>query len=112
MFTLLFASWQACPSPGQCDGLSLVSQLKSPGAKRDRLALCSFQFGNERNPSHGVSDERYRFIRYGNGFEELYDLKNDPHEFENLIENPQFSSVKTRLAKGIPTNPVTLAILP
>ena len=100
------------PTPSQCDGLSLVSQLKNPGAKRDRLALCSFQFGNEKTPSHGVADERYRFIRYGNGFEELYDLKNDPHEFENLIENPQFSSVKTRLAKGIPTNPVTLAILP
>lgn len=79
------------PIPSQCDGLSLVSQLKNPGAKRDRLALCSFQFGNERNPSHGVADERYRFIRYGNGFEELYDLQNDPHEYENLIDNPQFA---------------------
>jgi arylsulfatase A-like enzyme len=100
------------PTPSQCDGLSLVSQLKNPGAKRDRLALCSFQFGNEKTPSHGVADERYRFIRYGNGFEELYDLKNDPHEFENLIKNPKFTSVKTRLTKGIPANPATLAILP
>ena len=100
------------PIPEQCDGLSLVAQLKDPGTRRDRPALCSFQFWNEKAPSHGVADERYRFIRYGNGFEELYDLKNDPHEYENLIDDPKLASVKKRLARGIPANPAPLAVLP
>ena len=100
------------PIPGQCDGLSLVPQLKKPDAKRNRLALCSFQFWNDKSPSHGVADERYRLIRYGNGFEELYDLEKDPHEYENLINNPNLASIKMRLARGIPANPAPLAVLP
>lgn len=31
-------------------------------------------------------------------YEELYDLEADPHETVNLVEDPDFSSVKTRLA--------------
>ena len=42
----------------------------------------------------------------------LKDLKNDPHEYENLIDDPKLASVKTRLAQGIPANPAPLAVLP
>jgi hypothetical protein len=49
-----------------------------------------------------VSDPRYRFIRYGNGFEELYDLKNDPHEFTNLADDPHLGKVKARLTRALP----------
>ena len=39
-------------------------------------------------PSHAVSDTRYRYIRYANGFDELYDLHDDPHEFTNRAADP------------------------
>ncbi|QDV11225.1 Arylsulfatase [Rosistilla oblonga] len=88
------------PIPSQCDGLSLVPQLKDPGRKRDRLSLTSYAFGPE--PSHAVSDERYRYIRYDDGFEELYDLENDPNEFTNLASSEAHAETKARLAKGLP----------
>ncbi len=32
---------------------------------------------------------------------ELYDLKNDPHEWQNLAENPAYLEVKTRLTEAL-----------
>lgn len=88
------------PIPPQCDGHSLVPQIKDPSAKHDRLSLTSFVFAAK--PSHAVSDQRYRFIRYHDGFEELYDLKNDPNEFTNLASDPNMATTKAKLAKGLP----------
>jgi arylsulfatase A-like enzyme len=92
------------PVPAQCDGVSLVPQLKDPATPRAKLSLTSYNFGREPAPSHAVSDPRYRFIRYGNGFEELYDLETDPHEFTNRASDPALAAVKARLAQGLPAN--------
>lgn len=88
------------PVPSQCDGHSLVPQILDPSTKHDRLSLTSFAFGPE--PSHAVSDVQYRFIRYADGFEELYDLKNDPNEFTNLATFEKYAEIKARLSQGIP----------
>ncbi|MSU65970.1 MAG: hypothetical protein EXS38_07700 [Opitutus sp.] len=91
------------PVPPQCDGTSLVPQLRNPAAPRSTLSLTSYQFAREPAPSHAVSDPRYRYIRYGNGFEELYDGETDPHEFTNRAGDPALAGVKTRLAQGLPS---------
>ncbi len=93
------------PIPAQCDGASLVPQLKNPDAPRARLALTSFQFGGEPAASHAISDPRYRLIRYGNGFEELYDLGTDPREYTNRAADPALAAVKARLALSLPADP-------
>ena len=93
------------PIPDQCDGLSLVPQLKDPDQSRERLALTSFQFGSDIRSSHAVADSRYRLIRYGSGFGELYDLQTDPHEFENRIDDPALADIQRRLAQALPVDP-------
>ncbi|MFN0125296.1 MAG: sulfatase-like hydrolase/transferase [Verrucomicrobiales bacterium] len=93
------------PVPAQCDGASLVAQLKNPDAQRPRTSLTSYDFHGEKTASHAVSDARYRFIRYSDGFEELYDLETDPDEFTNRAADPALADVKARLAQSLPAEP-------
>ena len=45
-----------------------------------------------------VRSERYRYIRYHDGSEELYDLERDPNEWTNRASDPELAAVKQRLA--------------
>jgi arylsulfatase A-like enzyme len=90
----------------------LVPQLKNPDKKKKSLTLTSFQFWGDSAPSHAVSDHRYRLIHYPDGFEELYDLQSDTHEFHNLSEDPNFSKIKKRLSLGIPAKVAAIVGIP
>ena len=46
---------------------------------------------------YSARDERYRYIRYPDGTEELYDHAIDPHEFNNLANDRKLIPVKQRL---------------
>ncbi|MBD3289694.1 sulfatase-like hydrolase/transferase [candidate division KSB1 bacterium] len=44
--------------------------------------------------------EKYKLVVYhGNEYGEMYDMKNDPNEFNNLWENPDFQNIKNDLIK-------------
>ncbi len=81
---------ELCGLPPRADleGISLVPQLKHPRAKRERPAITSHNQGN-----HGVRSEHWRYIRYADGSEELYDHRNDPNEWTNLASDPKFAGV-------------------
>ena len=49
-----------------------------------------------------MRDERYRYIRYPDAAEELYDHRRDPHEFENLASRRDLEPLKRRLGGFIP----------
>ncbi len=51
-----------------------------------------------------VRNKRYRYIRYPDGSEELYDHSNDQYEHNNLATDSEYDSVKKELSKEIPTN--------
>ena len=52
-----------------------------------------------------VCGEDWRYIRYVDGTEELYDLKADPQEWDNLISkmNSEAEAAKTNLSRFVPS---------
>ena len=45
-----------------------------------------------------LRDRRYKLVVYhGHGLGELYDLEQDPHEFDNLWDDPAMQSLKLDL---------------
>jgi hypothetical protein len=45
----------------------------------------------------GVRTDRYLYANYGTGEQELYDLRNDPFELNNSVNNPVYAQVKASL---------------
>jgi len=86
--------------PGKkLDGTSVAALLKNPRAPRERPSVITLGRGN-----HAVRSERWRYIRYNDGTEELYDCKSDPHEWKNLAGNSRLDSIKQDLSKWLPKN--------
>jgi hypothetical protein len=50
-----------------------------------------------------VRTDRWRYIHYTDGGEELYDHDSDPHEWTNLANKPEHAVIKSELAKLLPT---------
>ena len=52
--------------------------------------------------NHAVRTDRWRYIRYHDGTEELYDEAQDPREWTNLAGRPELAGVKHGLAQWLP----------
>ena len=51
---------------------------------------------------HSLIDGRYRVsVFHGTGWGELYDLKNDPGEFDNLWDVPAHAAVRARMVEKL-----------
>ena len=66
-------------------------------APRTRPAITSHNRGN-----HAVRSERWRYIRYADGSEELYDLVNDPQEWTNLAGRAEHAAVIAEHRRWLP----------
>jgi arylsulfatase A-like enzyme len=83
------------------DGQGLKPLLENPDRKWDRPVVMTYGFNN-----HAVQKERWRYIQYYDGGQELYDHDADPNEWTNLASIPEYASVMARLAKSLPTTNV------
>lgn len=61
------------------DGHDLTPLLRDPGGPWEHLARTTFGPGN-----HSLRSRHLRYIHYADGSEELYDHRDDPHEWTNL----------------------------
>jgi arylsulfatase A-like enzyme len=75
-----------------CNGVSIVPLLENPESKWKRPALMTYGRGN-----HAVRSERWRYIRYADGSEELYDHRDDPNEWTNLANGRATTSGRAAL---------------
>ncbi len=85
------------PAKAENEGVSIVPLLRDPTAKWEYPAITTHGKGN-----HTVRSGRWRYICYANGDEELYDLRADRNEWENLADRPGYEAVKENLAKWLP----------
>lgn len=86
------------PVPGHVEGPSIRRLLADPKAEWSTPALTTYGFRN-----HAVRTERWRYIRYADGSEELYDAIADPLEWTNLAGREDLAGVKAELARGFPS---------
>ncbi|HEY1067211.1 MAG TPA: sulfatase [Pirellulales bacterium] len=85
------------PTPETSEGVSLRPLLADPTAAWDRPAITTHGRNN-----HAVRNERFRYIRYADGSEELYDHEADPYEWTNLASDEKYAAEKAKLAESLP----------
>ena len=80
------------------DGHSMKPLLEDPKSSRwtgpDQALTALYKWRMKYNPpreSYSLRSADWRYIRYENAQEELYDTTNDPHEWHNLADNPQYA---------------------
>ena len=80
-------------TPSSVQGKSLVPILedKSATVREGSLSI-------NRN-SYSIRTADWAFMSYPDGSAELYDMKSDPNQFTNLIENKDYSTIRNRMAK-------------
>ncbi len=84
-------------APDHLDGVSLVPLMRDPTAERGRPVLISWQAGN-----HALRSRDWRYIRYRDGSEELYDHRSDPEEQTNLVGLAEVEAILESMRASLP----------
>ncbi len=85
------------PARPELDGHSIVPLLRNPEAEWEHAAITTHGKNN-----HAIRTEQFRYIRYENGSEELYDHSTDPNEWTNLADIDEYKEIKSDLSKRLP----------
>lgn len=81
------------------DGRSLVPLLQNHTAPWYHPAITTFGRGN-----HSLCTPRWRYIRYYDGSEELYDRNADPNEWNNQAGKSNYAPIIKKLRRDMPKN--------
>jgi arylsulfatase A-like enzyme len=85
------------PPRPELEGRSLLPLLRNPSLDWNSPVLTTYFRNN-----HSLRNERWRYTRYEDGGEELYDHRGDPMEWTNLANKPEYETVKTQMARWLP----------
>nr|WP_271891675.1 sulfatase-like hydrolase/transferase [Planctomicrobium sp.] len=94
------ASLTSCQPPeNQLEGNDLSVLMKDPDTTWHEATVTTFGYKN-----YGVRSQRYRYIVYENGTEELYDHTQDKWEWKNLADDPEYAVIKKKMRQELPTH--------
>jgi arylsulfatase A-like enzyme len=85
------------PRPDHLEGFDMSPILGDPTLDWDQPAMTTHGRGN-----HSVRFGDWRYIRYADGSEELYDHASDPLEYTNLASDPKLAETMKELASYLP----------
>lgn len=85
------------PENDQLEGRSLFPLLEDAALEWDYPVVTTFGYKNQ-----SVRSKRWRYIRYADDTEELYDHQADPLEWNNLAKDPQHKNTRLELAQFLP----------
>jgi arylsulfatase A-like enzyme len=86
------------PTPAHVQGRSIRALLANPGIPWNEPAVTTYRQNN-----HSVRSETWRYTRYSDGGEELYNEAKDPYEWTNLARQPdENQAAKKELGKYLP----------
>lgn len=91
------ADMSGIEAPAYVDGESLVPVLNNADAQLNKPTVISWGRGN-----YAVRTENWRYIRYYDGTEELYNHQSDTNEWQNLANDVKHKKVKEELAARLP----------
>ncbi len=89
------------PERDDLDGRSLAPLVRDPQAQWPYPAIITHS-PHWHGTNHAIRSERYHYIRYSDGGEELYDMSNDPNQWDNLAGDPEYAETKARLQRWLP----------
>ena len=81
----------------ELEGRSLMPLLRDPSLDWNSPVLTTYFRNN-----HSLRNERWRYTRYEDGGEELYDHRGDPMEWTNLATKPEYETIKIQMARWLP----------
>jgi arylsulfatase A-like enzyme len=89
---------EACglPEREELEGRSLLPLIADVDAAWEDAVVTTIGRG-----THSVATKEWRYVRYFDGSEELYDLKTDPREWVNVAGEAENDAVKASLAAKI-----------
>ena len=86
------------PTNTMNEGKSLRPLLNDPNVKWEKAAISTF---GQKN--HAIVTDNYKYIRYEDGEEELYDRAADPNEWTNLADKAEMIGTKSAMERHLPT---------
>lgn len=87
--------------PKQMQRINLIDLVSNKVPEREDFFYQHYFLGSPRIPKvEGVVTRDFKYMNYiEHNYEELYDIKHDPHETSNLVNNPEYKEQLTLLRK-------------